>query len=197
MRLLSSAFVLLAPAVSASAIPSPEPLDRATTKDVATNLTPRGLSKVLNIALQRSDDNYSWQFYATPKGMNANCNVVREQKDDPNKTVDEVWASLVDAGDDPNDESGVLSMWPGGTFPSDHTFNIGDKKCQYMNNGGNTGRMWCEGKEIVCKYEQAALGNPGRKKTDGPWFECIGRGEETLSGSPVYQLPFITCDEEA
>jgi hypothetical protein len=184
---------------------------RDDTQDPPTNLTPRGLSKALNIALQRQDYDigplvdglhsafYSWQFYDTPKGKNANCNVYRAQPNDMNKEVREVWAATIkNPGDDPNDTSGVLSMWPGGTYPGGtYTMTVGGKDCQYMNNGnGNTGSLWCEGEEIACTHEHAALGNPSRRGKDGGWIGCDGRAEEN-GGSPVYQLPFITCDGDA
>jgi len=111
---------------------------------------PPAATKALSIILQNTVDQVgnvnNWLFFATDRGVSALC---RKEGTAIANSPAKDGSTLVDN-----------PPWPGGTFK----LRVDNMDCEYKNDGGNAGALWCNGKAISCQEEVArGKGEAGSK----------------------------------
>jgi hypothetical protein len=197
MKLFSSALVLLAPAVIASAIPAFKAVAARQSLDIPRiELKPPGPTKALNIVLEREQVSnwwgpgspvYSWRFYETTVGKKLECPKAGRERIGLNSKINTHISSPTDGQ--------IKDLWPG---PYTVPLKIGDRDYNYKNDGhNNAGTLWTlnsQGNEMGfgCHHEQDAIDNPSSDGTGGGWRQCEERGEGYRT--QFHLLPVVYCE---
>jgi hypothetical protein len=130
--------------------PAPDPAPSQLT-------TPPPPTQALSIILQNYIDEISntnsWLFFFTAVGVSALC------KSDKEAVLQSSTADDPAMVDNP--------PWPGGTFP----LKLDGMDCEYKNDGGNPGALWCNGRSdaIPCRMDLLKGVEKGKVCDQGLW----------------------------